>query len=56
MAKSEENECQIAARRLGHILEEDGIARPQTHALALILVGILIGCIIGLFIGWLIWT
>src|SRR5690349_13551325 len=30
MAKSEENERQIAARRLGHILEEHGIARHRT--------------------------
>jgi hypothetical protein len=50
------NQRQIAARRLAHILEEHGIARPQKHTFALILVGILIGCFIGLFIGWLIWT
>jgi hypothetical protein len=55
MAKPEENEPQIAARRLAQILEEHGIA-PQKHAFALILVGLLIGCFIGLFIGWLIWT
>ena len=56
MAKHEENERQIAARRLTHVLEEHGIARPRNHAFALILVGVLIGCLIGLFIGWLIWT
>ena len=56
MAKSQETQRQIAARRLGHILEEHGIARPQKHAFALVVVGILIGCFIGLFIGWLIWT
>ena len=56
MAKPEENERQIAARRLAQILEEHGIARPQKHAFALVLIGLLIGCFIGLFIGWLIWT
>jgi hypothetical protein len=56
MAKPEEDERQIAARRLAHILEEHGVARLQEHTFALILVGTLIGCFIGLFIGWLIWT
>ena len=56
MANSEENERQIAARRLAHTLEQHGIARPQKHAVFYILIGILIGCSIGLFIGWLIWT
>jgi hypothetical protein len=36
MAKPEENERQIAARRLAQILEEHGIARPQKHAFALV--------------------
>jgi hypothetical protein len=35
MAKPEENEPQIAARRLAQILEEHGIA-PQKHAFALV--------------------
>jgi hypothetical protein len=48
MAKPEGNQRQIAARRLAQILEEHGIARPQKHAFALVLVGLLI--------GWLIWT
>jgi ABC-type nitrate/sulfonate/bicarbonate transport system permease component len=56
MADSEENERQIAARRLAHVLEEHGIAQPQKRTVVYVWIGMLIGCLIGVLIGWLIWA
>jgi hypothetical protein len=56
MTGSEENEREVAARRLADILGEHGIAQPQKRMVVYVWVGMLIGCLIGLLIGWLIWA
>ena len=56
MPESEQNEHQIAARRLATILEEHGIAQPRKRTVVYVWISMLIGCLVGLLIGWLIWA